>query len=186
MKVIDDLITPSEQAMIETILLSEKVPLYLTDTTLNKQVYESIRSTFPDNIIDGPQLNHMFYYDGRVYSNFLDSINLLFQRIGTLFEKEQKLFRCKMNVTFPKFGSTVDTFYPPHTDSEEPHTVAIYYVNDSDGDTAFFDDDYNIIKRVSPKRGRLVLFDGATEHAGQPPITSDLRCVINFVFLKDT
>jgi hypothetical protein len=185
MEVIDDFIIPQFQSLFENMLLSKHIPLYLSDSTINKQEYEQVKSQLPTNIIDSPQLNHVFYYDGKVNSDYWDSIQMLNQQIGTIFEEEQKLFRIKMNVTFPKTGSTVDSFYVPHTDHPSPHTVAIYYVNDSDGDTAFFDDDYNIIKRVSPKRGRLVLFDGATEHAGQPPITSDLRCVINFVFLKD-
>lgn len=69
--------------------------------------------------------------------------------------------------------------YAPHTDIPEDHTVCIYYVNDADGDTVFFDDDLNIIKRVSPKKGRLILFNGKIMHGGGIPKDGP-RCIINF------
>ena len=71
--------------------------------------------------------------------------------------------------------------FPPHTDSKVPHWVCLYYVNDSDGDTVFFDDDNNEIKRVSPKKGRIAFFDGSILHCGTPSDTRS-RAVINFNF----
>ena len=66
----------------------------------------------------------------------------------------------------------------------------LYYVFDSDGDTVFFDKrsdseerpsfkDYKIIDRVTPKQGRVVLFDGRQYHANYLPRKSDVRSVIN-------
>jgi hypothetical protein len=46
------------------------------------------------------------------------------------------------------------------------------------------EDGKNEISRVTPKKGRLVLFDGGVLHAGQPPKTSEVRCVININFKK--
>jgi hypothetical protein len=75
-----------------------------------------------------------------------------------------------------------------------PHTVCLYYVNDSDGDTFIFDktsDDikgrrdifertkFNVLKRVTPKKGRVVLFNGNRYHSSSGP-TKDVRCIINF------
>jgi hypothetical protein len=60
-----------------------------------------------------------------------------------------------------------------------PHTVALYYVNDSDGDTVFFDKDKEtIIHRVPPKKGRLLLFDGTIFHGAGVP-KKNVRAVIN-------
>ena len=70
-----------------------------------------------------------------------------------------------------------------HTDLSFPHWVCIYYVNDSDGDTIFFDDNKKEIKRVSPKRGRVVFFNGVIKHIGSNP--TQLRSIINFNFIGE-
>jgi hypothetical protein len=44
------------------------------------------------------------------------------------------------------------------------------------------DSEFKIIERVTPKKGNFVLFPSNAVHAGSPPKTSDLRCVINFNF----
>ena len=56
----------------------------------------------------------------------------------------------------------------PHVDQDYPHTVLLYYINDSDGDTYFFKKK-KIIDRVTPKQNRLVIFDGTTHHASSNP-----------------
>ena len=69
-----------------------------------------------------------------------------------------------------------------HTDLIDfPHWVCLYYVNDSDGDTVFYNDNLKEIKRVSPKKGRIVFFDGSIKHTGSTPKT--LRANINFNFI---
>ena len=67
-----------------------------------------------------------------------------------------------------------------HTDLTHPHWVCLYYVNDSDGDTVFFDDNNNEIKRVSPKKGRIAFFDGSIRHTASSP--SSIRAIINVCF----
>ena len=86
----------------------------------------------------------------------------------------------------------------PHTDfdSSEPHIAVLYYVCDANGDTYFTDktneeikqkdilnSDYNIIKRVSPKKGRLVVFDGSIYH-GSSSTQFKPRCILNMDFKK--
>ena len=63
---------------------------------------------------------------------------------------------------------------------DEPHLVCLYYINDSDGDTIFFNKN-NIIKEVSPKKGRIALFDGSIEHSAGIPKTSP-RFILNINF----
>jgi hypothetical protein len=62
---------------------------------------------------------------------------------------------------------------------------AIYYVNDSSGDTHFFNDDLKLIKKVSPKKGRGIIFNPTILHAGQSPIDSSLRFFIYMRFAKN-
>ena len=85
-------------------------------------------------------------------------------------------------------GTGVDT---PHLDRFEPHLVFLYYVCDSDGDTIIYDyktekegdvpffEDVKELKRITPKQGRVVIFDGMYWHTAEQP-TKDVRCVINF------
>ncbi|BCU95878.1 MAG: hypothetical protein CM15mV10_2670 [uncultured marine virus] len=83
--------------------------------------------------------------------------------------------------------------HAPHTDNYTPHWSAIYYVHDCDGDTFFFDqkltefteeesyritneNKWTIKQRVSPKKGRLVMFDGVRFHASSFTTTNPFRC----------
>lgn len=52
-----------------------------------------------------------------------------------------------------------------------PDYSIMYYVNDSSGDTIFFNDDKKVIKRVSPKKGTGVVFNPTILHSGQCPQT---------------
>jgi len=74
---------------------------------------------------------------------------------------------------------------PPHIDSQNPHYVCLYYVNDADGDTIFFNDKKQEIKRVSPKKGRIAFFDGSIYHCGTPSNTKS-RAVVNMNFTSIT
>ena len=69
-------------------------------------------------------------------------------------------------------------FYTPHVDQNQPHIVVLYYVNDSDGDTYLFNDDGTVMRTVSPKKGRFVVFDGSIMHGGGVP-KKGVRSVIN-------
>ena len=77
----------------------------------------------------------------------------------------------------------VDT---PHRDiyDRDDFFVVLYYVCDSDGDTIIYNetkesDQYTIKQRVTPKKGRVVIFDGWYWHTAQQP-SNDIRCVINY------
>ena len=58
------------------------------------------------------------------------------------------------------------------------HWVGLYYPNDSDGDTFFFDNDLNVIHREPPERGKIILFDGSTYHSSSSP-TKEVRFSLN-------
>jgi hypothetical protein len=70
----------------------------------------------------------------------------------------------------------------PHTDRAIPHWVVLYYVNDADGDTVFFDRQGKEFQRVTPKKGRVVFFNGNIMHGGGIPKNYP-RCVVNFNIL---
>ena len=69
-------------------------------------------------------------------------------------------------------------FDTPHIDSKDPHLVYLYYVVDSDGQTLFLKNK-KVIKKIKPKQGRLVIFNGNIYHTAEQP-KKNKRCVINF------
>ena len=77
---------------------------------------------------------------------------------------------------------SVDT---PHIDIyNKEHLVALYYVCDSDGDTIIYNEreelgTYTIKQKVTPKQGRMVLFDGSLYHTAEQPL-NNVRCVVNY------
>lgn len=106
--------------------------------------------------------------------------------------------RWKINKLSPIEDPSIDK-WGVHVDQLEPHYSIIYYVNDTNGDTIFYDntlgDDYSKwteilginkdlsifseIKRVPPKKGRIVIFDGKIFHRSSYPTSKD-RYIINF------
>ncbi len=72
-----------------------------------------------------------------------------------------------------------------------PHVACVYYVNNSDGDTIIYEQTINDVaggsqnvkvtehKRVTPKCGRAVFFDGSRYHCSSQP-SGNYRTIINF------
>ena len=94
----------------------------------------------------------------------------------------------KMNFNYPWLGVKESMHGIPHVDlpAEKNYTTAIYYVTDGDGDTILFNEKnghngpLTIKERISPKKGRMVLFEGDTLHAACPSISSNKpRIVLN-------
>ena len=74
----------------------------------------------------------------------------------------------------------------PHIDLDEgdEHIVVLYYVVDSDGDTIIYNErtespSYTEKQRVSPKQGRVVIFEGGQYHTAEQP-TKGTRCIVNY------
>lgn len=107
----------------------------------------------------------------------------------------ENILRIKTNFQTRAFEKTPEQYNLPHIDIDldipEPNNacVAIYYINDCDGDTVIFNegietpiDQLTIKQRISPKEGRLVIIPSRFMHAGSHPINSPYRMVINYNF----
>ena len=111
-------------------------------------------------------------------SPYLDNFGLIAQIAcvhANKFLSEIVVGRIFLSVPY----ETKRSYNEPHVDLPYKHTVVLYYVNDADGDTVFFDKDNRVVRSVSPKKGRVILFDGALYHGGGIPKNGP-RCIVNF------
>ena len=108
-----------------------------------------------------------------------------------LFEVDK--LRIKYNMLLPNSKLIEGKNNVPHVDNNFTNSYsAIYFVNDSDGDTVIFNEKYTkdttarlknactVKRRITPKKNRFVLFDGQYFHASTNPRDSEKRIVINF------
>jgi hypothetical protein len=133
-------------------------------------------TTIKDNNIKTTiQFAHNFYTHDNIKSPYY------YQIIKPLLKElslEKKIIRAKANLLLQQIGFTKDNFNKPHTDFNVKHKVLIYYVLDSDGDTILFNNN-KIHKRITPKQGRILMFDGSVLHASCNPIETKKRIVLN-------
>ena len=108
----------------------------------------------------------------------------MLRKVGfTVGIRDVKVLQGRSFLQFPvKERGEIDL---PHIDiCNKIHIVGLYYVMDSDGDTVIYNErkeseTYTIKERVSPKQGRMVIFDGGLFHAAEQPL-NNTRCIINY------
>ena len=179
MKVIDNFLPSAYQDAIETLMLSTEFPWYLNKTTAP---YNPINF---ETTTECPQFTHKFLVENTIHSNYYNLISLIpYHLMLTENINTTNMIRVKANLNIPVGNYPIHNHYGVHVDvsKEKAYTTCIYYVNDSDGDTILFNNDGSKQMEVTPKKGRLVYFDGNTLHAGCPPKQHNLRCIINFNF----
>ena len=110
----------------------------------------------------------------------------------------QALLRIRVGL-FTKAPSGA-TYHNPHVDFVQPHHTAVYYVNDSDGETFVFDqtvgqvsvessaeyakdDKFTIAGCVPPEKGKMMCFDGRHYHASSSPTKANKRIAITYNFV---
>jgi hypothetical protein len=152
--------------------------------------YDFERFALPD-MVASSGFTHAFYMDGKQISPYLVTVyKVLEEYLKSQSLLLKKFVRCKGNLTTPKYPFSEKSHNIPHIDQVEEHRVLLYYVNDSDGDTVFFNEKFEkglknltVFKKISPKKGRVIVFDGNRYHCASNPINSDVRCVINYNFI---
>lgn len=154
------------------VLESETVPWIYNKTTYNENFFQFTYDIIKDNGYKGP-----------LYEVLIVKLwRFILQKHPDVFENYKDLCRVKANL-LTKNGRP--GFHTPHIDNNFEHLVILYYVNNSDGDTYFFNDNI-VVDRVSPKQGKYIIFDGDQYHASSSPTDTDARIVINFNVLINT
>lgn len=144
-------------------------------------------------------LTHVAYDLGKPPSEWLPFIKPLVYSITEAAGHELvELLRIRVGFLGPT--STEQEHNAPHLDFTMPHYTACYYVCDSDGDTVIFDQtakdmppqeltesnlreyvqntSFTVARSVSPKMGRVCVFDGLRFHASSFPKHHERRLVI--------
>ena len=107
-----------------------------------------------------------------------------------------KNYRYKIN-KLEVVDNDFDDIMSLHIDRYEEHISIVYYVNDTDGNTCIYDIDLSDLEKwqllvknrkfekfkfkqqISPKKGRVVIFNGLLPHHSSYPTVVD-RYVVNF------
>jgi len=176
-KIFDNIINDFEQDILRNYLLNELQWSFIEDVSLEDNLHQKR----PGFKIIFKEKNPINVYIQNILTNTANKIKL----------KEPELLEARSFLQLPLnkefLGEGVDT---PHLDRTEPHLVFLYYVTDSDGDTIIYNyrskdendipyfEDVKELKRVTPKQGRVVVFNGLNWHTAEQP-TKDVRCIIN-------
>ena len=181
--VFDDIINLSYQLQIEDVLLGERLfnnddfPWYfIPDITYNDGLANQGRCGFAHYFADE---------DDGIISEFHPLfLKLIHNSCKKINLKEVDVIQARSFLQLPS-NISYEEVDDPHIDLiDTDHFVMLYYVCDSDGDTIIYNErekseSYTIKKKVRPKRGRVVLFDGKLYHTAEQP-NNHKRCIVNY------
>lgn len=185
--VIIDNILPTDIAdRIEEVLLKEADWHFLSDVTFGKGADYRQTPAFGHVFINAEWPEHKDPFLSLVDPIVVEACNRINFEINSL-QKARSFLQVPLHENF-----TTTSLDALHVDQPYPHLVVLYYVMDSDGDTILVDHKRNMapefhleakdfpeLVRITPKKNRVVLFDGDTYHTAEQP-RHGLRCIINF------
>ena len=181
--VIDDFIDKDYQEEIKNNLMGDNdFPWYYID---------DVTDAYSGDNQGRPGLSHVYveYNDDNVSEIISDFhevfLPLLSKACEVLQVPTANIVQGRSFLQFPlNLESTDDD--TPHIDLDEGdrHIVVLYYVVTSDGDTVIYNertesDTYTVKQRVTPKQGRVVIFDGGLYHTAQQAL-KNIRCIVNY------
>ena len=175
--VIENFLTKEQERALEELTIHPNFPWFFTPGTI-VEIEAGLKSkSVCDKGINPFQMVH----DTNINEcGFVDVIVPVLNQLSVEFQSNIRILRCKFNF-LPR--GTDSTYHYPHIDNPENGVMtALYYVNDSDGDTCFFDADHNVTHRIPPKKGSMVVFESNKFHSSSSPINSEYRIVMNTVF----
>jgi len=181
--VIDDFIDKDYQEEIKNNLMGDNdFPWYYID---------DVTAAYDEGNQGRPGLSHVYveYNDdntSEIVSEFHELfLPLLNKACQVLQVPKANIVQGRSFLQFPlNLNSSDDD--TPHIDLYEGdrHIVVLYYVVTSDGDTVIYNqrtesDVYTVKQKVTPKQGRVVIFDGGLYHTAQQALRQ-IRCIVNY------
>jgi len=192
-KIIDDIISKPYQDLIEQELMYREFPWFFVDdlTIADSERQASMLNTA---VPKTPGFTHVFFDSTKNWTqnprwNLV--LPLIIEATAKAGIRIEQIYQGRTFMHLPIVKHK--PWDNPHVDYDFPHLACLYYVNDSDGDTYLFDQttadvpwgptvpstNFTVKQTVTPKKGRMVLFDGSRYHASSIP-TIGPRCIINF------
>ena len=153
------------------------IPNFLKEETFNELSNILLSNSFPwfySSISGGPGdysnffFTHCFYINDMQESEWFNKITMPI--LGKLDFKH--LIRVKANCYSQRDKEIITDF---HTDSINPHTVALYSLNTNNGYTLFENGE-----KVPSVANQMVIFNGNLKHASVSQTDTDIRVNVNF------
>ena len=181
--VFDDIINLTYQTKIKELIMNKGTynnlhfPWYVIKDISCSEEYEDQggRFVFIHNFAVEEGISSQFHpFFLKLIQNSCKKINL----------KKVEIHQGSSILELPSFEK--DFIYDPYA-SVKNSVSMIYFVTDSDGDVIIYNEkekskSYTIKKKISPKQGRVILFDGELYHVDEEPNES-LRCTVNYDFI---
>lgn len=180
--IIDDFVPVEVQDLISAIVNSEDMPWFYRDHTLIEPA--------PN---DTPFFTHLMFHREQARESFhFTAMQPLYSRMGEIIPSGS-ILRSQINLMLRKDVRLVQS---PHVDllPTTPAITALYYINDSDGDTILYEQvagpdsslqtDLSLVSeafRVTPKKGRMVFFRADRYHSSSSPTNVNRRMAINTI-----
>ena len=190
--ILDDLIEEELQNQIEDAMFDcnwsfQMDNTYKYDALLMGIKYRKFLNPFEYDI--SPSIITNLQTNKKIFKLFYSVIEKTCSHINFNLEQISRCFAGIQGVQVIRKQSKICNI---HVNKKIPHLVLLYYVNDADGETMLFDKtindidvdmyldekhEFNVVNKIMPKQGRILLFDGKTYHSASSP-TTGMRCII--------
>jgi len=187
---------------IERKVLSDVFPWYLIRDVDPRRLQDKVNWTVAqdENTVNTVQFGYAVYSideKNLVHSSFAETKTVADCCCENFDNLSPYYLRLKFNLLLNHTLVDGDKYNTPHIDSRTPSSYSmIYYVNDSDGDTVIFNEmvgpdkeerpeKLTVKRRITPKKNRMVIFDGSYLHASTNPVKSEKRVVLNINMLNN-
>jgi hypothetical protein len=193
---LDDIVDQETQDLIEETLLGSETDWHFARAgAYKKELFPEVSDKQRKSIFT---FNHIIFNDSKIQDYNFNLYYKVITAIASHLQFDiQSVTNIRAQLQLPlnrPMGRGI-----PHVDKhdDKPYKVCLYYVNDVDGDTVLYKQTtknstpeeikqgkIDELTRITPKKGRAIIFDGDVYHRASRP-TTDLRCVINYnIFLR--
>jgi len=170
--IFDDIINKDHQEKIKKTMLGKHFPWFFAHDVSYKDNPTQSRPAFKHYFVVNKKINSSFHeHVLPIIDNALKKAKIKNKNIL----QGRSFFQLPLNI---KDKNVVDT---PHIDLEDEHVVVLYYVIDNEDHTIIYENNkyLKIKKKIKPKQGRVVVFNGLYWHTAEQPKDKN-RCVINY------
>lgn len=170
---------------VTDVLYSDNFPWFYKDKIVTNPSMQCEELKFAKN---QSGFAHIMFRNGKPESQYFQLIVPFINAVQEQFDEEiNELIRVRVQMTTNRGEAGC---LNPHIDFDYPHKTVLWYLNDSDGDTIFFNeylgdkfDKLTYQDRNKPTANQAVLFNGLQYHCTSLPQESSFRIVLNLNYI---